>query len=179
MSFSILSRRRPRLRGFPRPGRPLPPPARSVPSLSRLSRALWVGLQGSLFSLSCSLCSLAGVSASLCDLLFLSPSLCLRLSLLSLFGCFLLWGLGFYCSLGLFSCKRVRDPESSRRLQDAAWMQWMASPGLGYPSCTHLLKEARPWNAWLGTQWPQSYCFSGNPDPGFKGLCENDLEACI
>jgi len=175
MSFSILSRRRPRLRGSPRPGRPLPPPARSVPSLSRLSRALWVGLQGSLFSLSFSLCSLAGVSASLCDLVFLSPSLCLRLSLLSLFGCFLLWGLGFYCSPGLFSsCKRVRDPESPRRLQNAVWMQGMASPGPGYPQCTHLLKEARPWNAWLGTQWPQSYCFSGNSDPGFEGL-----EMCI
>ena len=66
MSFSILSSRRPRLRGSPRPGRPLPPPARSVPSLSRLSRALRVGLQGSLFSLSFSLCSLTGVSASLC-----------------------------------------------------------------------------------------------------------------
>lgn len=117
---------------------------------------------------------------SFCDLVFLSPSLCLSLSLLSLFGCLLLWGLGFFCSPGLFSsCKRVRDLESSRRLQDAVWMQWMASPGPGYPSCTHLLKEARPWNAWLGTQWPRSYCFSGNPDPGFQGLCENDLEMCI
>ena len=54
-----------------------------------------------------------------------------------------------------------------------------AAGGEPRPGVPLVLKEARPWNAWLGTQWPRSYCFSGNPDPGFQGLCENDLEMCI
>lgn len=185
MSFSILSRRRRlRLRGFPRPGRPLPP-ACGVPSLSGLSRSLPVGLQGSFFSLSFSFCSLTGVSDSLCPLL-LSQSLSQPQSSLQSFWLFLSLGLGFLLLISTLLCGAPSPLaigsgtwSSARRLQGCCVEQWMVTPGWGYPLYTHPLEEAGPWNAWLGAQWLQNYCFANNPVPGCEGLCESDLEMFI